>query len=807
MSKYICIHGHFYQPPRENPWLNEVELQESAHPHHDWNKRVSAECYARNASARILDGKRRIVDIVNNYANMSFNFGPTLLSWMQKYDTETYLAILEADKLSQKNFSGHGSALAQAYSHLIMPLANNSDKLTQIVWGIRDFESRFKRKPEGMWLSETAVDLESLDLMAGQGIKFTVLAPRQAKKIRAVGHKKWYDVSHQNVDPKMPYLCVLPSGKTIAIFFYDGPISQAVAFEGLLKNGDYFAKRLKDCFVEGESSPQLVNIATDGETYGHHHKFGDMALAFCLDVIKKDKGVKLTNYGEYLDNFPPTHEVEIYENSSWSCHHGVERWRKNCGCNTGGNAKWSQEWRTPLRNSLDWLRDQLLPIYEKELRGFVKDPWKLRNAYIDVILNRSDVNVDKFFLKHGLKWKAMHDKKKTLKLLEMQHNALLMYTSCGWFFDEVSGIETVQIIKYAARAIQLAKQVSQVDLEADFVRRLSKAKSNIKELKDGSFVYKKYVKPSVVDISRVGAHYSIASLFTRYPKRSKMYCFTFEKKKYESKSKGPIQIAGGCLEISSDITWDNQQIHFVAMHLGGHEIHAGVCPMSNARSCGKIFKEAQKLLFKGHPEKAVRFVKKHCCENYTLWHLFKHEQQSVLNSILQSTMVEIESSFLQIYNKHHSLVKLKDEQQAGLPKSLESIVEFKLGRDLSDVLEDKSFSIKRLKSIVKELKNWSIDRDKENLSFLASKKISDLMRKFSHNVEDLSLLEIVMETTKNLYQLKLHIDLWKAQNVYFSIGKRIYSKKMVEAKKGRAKAKKWIAYFDIIGHYLQVKIV
>jgi len=331
MDLFICIHGHFYQPPRENPWLEEVEQQDSAYPYHDWNERITAECYAPNIASRILDNEERIIDIVNNYSNISFNFGPTLLSWLERHKSEVYQSIIKADKESQKKFSGHGSALAQVYNHMIMPLANTTDKRTQIIWGIKDFKYRFGRKPEGMWLAETAVDLETLDIMAELGIKFTILAPHQAHRIRKIGSNDWQDVSNQKIDTKQPYLCQLLSGRSIALFFYDGPISHDVSFVNLLDNGEDFANRLLSTFSENQY-PQIVNIATDGETYGHHHKYGEMALTYCLHYIESNNLARITIYGEYLDKFPPLYEVELYENSSWSCSHGVERWKGNCGC-------------------------------------------------------------------------------------------------------------------------------------------------------------------------------------------------------------------------------------------------------------------------------------------------------------------------------------------------------------------------------------------------------------------------------------------------------------------------------------------
>ncbi|MGA1865615.1 MAG: DUF3536 domain-containing protein, partial [bacterium] len=381
MNRHICIHGHFYQLPRENPWLEEVELQDSAYPYHDWNKKIAEECYAPNTASRILDSERKIIDIVNNYSKMSFNVGPALLKWLKKNEHDIYKAILEADRISQDRFSSHGSAISQCYNHMIMPLANPRDKRTQIIWGIRDFEARFGRNPEGMWLPETAVDIETLDIMAEQGIRFTILAPRQARQVRRIGDKQWNNVAGAKIDPKRSYLFRLPSGRTITLFFYDGPISRDIAFTDILNNGENFAARLLSGF-SGHQDHQLLHVATDGETYGHHFKHGDMALAYCLYYLETNNLAKITIYGEYLEAHPPDHEVEIFENSSWSCNHGIERWRKNCGCNTGTHPGWNQNWRPVLKGAMDWLRDNLIQIYESQMSFYIKDPWQTRDDYI-----------------------------------------------------------------------------------------------------------------------------------------------------------------------------------------------------------------------------------------------------------------------------------------------------------------------------------------------------------------------------------------------------------------------------------------
>ncbi|MBF0488637.1 MAG: DUF3536 domain-containing protein, partial [Nitrospirae bacterium] len=455
MEKYICIHGHFYQPPRENPWLEEVEYQDSAGGYHDWNERITAECYAPNAASKILDHEGRVSDIINNYSKISFNFGPTLLSWLLRHNPDVYRAILDADKLSIERFSGHGSAIAQVYNHMIMPLANRNDKITQVIWGIRDFQARFGRRPEGIWLAETAVDLETLDVLADNGILFTILAPRQASRVKTSGHSTpdegavletpgqdvWTDVSGSRVDPAMPYLCKLPSGRTITLFFYDWPISSDIAFSGVLNKGENFIDRLTSAFTDDRDYPQLVNIATDGETYGHHHRKGEMALTYCLHLIESGNyhaanGVKLANYGQYLEKHPPVCEVEIYDNSSWSCIHGIGRWMDDCGCNSGMRGEWTQQWRRPLREAMDWLRDRLAGIFEIEGGKYLKSPWDARNDYIEVILGRDKANVHSFIDSHAHTNLPMEDRTRVLKLLEMQRNSMLMYTSCGWFFDE-----------------------------------------------------------------------------------------------------------------------------------------------------------------------------------------------------------------------------------------------------------------------------------------------------------------------------------------------------------------------------------
>ena len=485
MNKFICIHGHFYQPPRENPWLEAITYQESAYPFHDWNERINAECYGPNTRARILDEKDVVIERVNNYSKISFDFGPTLLSWMEFKAPDTYQAVLEADKISRETFSGHGSAMAQCYSHMIMPLADSKDKYTQVYWGIRDFEFRFKRLPEGMWLPETAVDLETLQIMADLGIRFTVLAPHQAGRL----------LDHGELDINQPYSVRLGAGRSINVFFYNGALSQSLAFENILQDGKCFAEKLMQ--TDNTDGPQLLSVATDGETYGHHHKFGDMALAFALKYIDDQVDARLTNFAEYLEKFPPQEEIEIIEKTSWSCAHGVGRWSSNCGCETGGHPEWNQGWRGPLRKALDWFQCRADSIFVEVGKGLFKDPWEARNRYIDIRINRYDRDT---FLAEQCQ-NSLDESKKVvvLKLLELQSNAMLMYTSCGWFFNDISGIETEQILLYAGKAIQLAEEISGEVLEPHFLELLELAESNVLEKGNGSQIYKNVIEKARMD--------------------------------------------------------------------------------------------------------------------------------------------------------------------------------------------------------------------------------------------------------------------------------------------------------------------
>lgn len=797
MKKYICIHGHFYQPPRENAWLEVIEVQDSAHPYHDWNERISSECYAPNAASRILE-HGIIKDIINNYSKISFNFGPTLLSWMEQYDSETYEAILEADKESIKNFSGHGSAVAQVYNHIIMPLANRRDKETQILWGIRDFEHRFGRKPEGMWLAESAVDIESLELLAEQDIKFTILAPRQAKAFRRIGDEGWHAVSDKGIDTRRPYVCNLPSGKSIALYFYDGDIAQGVAFNGLLNDGQKFAQSLLKSFDQKPEEPQLVHIATDGETYGHHHKHGDMALAFCLDFIDEHKHANITNYAEFLSKVTPTMEVQVHENSSWSCVHGVERWRNDCGCNTGGKAGWNQQWRKPLREALDWLRDRLNEVYEREASEILKDPQEARNEYIKVILRRNDDTVRKFLKDHCQK---VVEPNRVLRLMEMQRNAMLMYTSCGWFFDEVSGIETTQILQYACRAIQLVSQMVGTELEEEFIKRLEVAPSNVPSLESAGNVYRRFVMPAKTNLARVGMHYAVSSLFEEDPENAPIFNYTTSNEFFLRKEAGEQKLALGITRVKSNVTRSEKRFTFAVVYMGKHNIIGNISLDMADDDFASMQMRIINAFEEGRLGDVIGLMQTYFGpEKYTLWQLFKDEKRKVLDMITYQSMKELEDSLRRVYNRDYPLVNALVNNDVPIPKAYTTTFEYILNADLLNCFQTDKINIKTLERVMDELMKWELKiEDPGKVSRLAGESIFKELKRINAERSNIKRIERLNRVFPLLKQFKLDPILYQSQNLYFEISRE-------EEVETLSHKPEWIKQFKLLGENLGVKV-
>jgi len=806
-ERYICIHGHFYQPPRENPWLEEIELQDSAYPYHDWNERVTDECYKQNAASRILGPDRSVIDIVNNYSRISFDFGPTLLSWLQRQHPEIYQSIIDADVRSREIFSGHGSAIAQAYNHIIMPLANSRDKYTQIYWGLRDFEHRFGRKAEGMWLPETAVDLETLDYLAELGIKFTILAPHQVLRIRKIGARQWENADANSIDTTRAYLCRLKSGRTISIFFYHGPTAHSVAGGHVLQSGEVFAQQLAKIFGAGAQRPQLAHIAADGETYGHHFHHADMALTYCLHYIEQNNIAKITVYGQYLEKFPPVYEVEIKENTSWSCSHGVERWRSNCGCYYGRFAGGLQQWREPLREAMDWLRDQLATVYQAKMAPYNRQPWQWRDKYISVILDRSEKNIEKFLADCAGPELDGRQKTTLLKLFEMQRNAMLMYTSCGWFFDDISGIETIQVTQYAARAIQLAKEIGTEDFEPEFMNILEKAQANAKEYANGRQTYEALAKTASIDLNRVGAHMALSSVFERYPEKIDIYCYSADIADYERLDAGRQILATGRATIKSTISFEEHPIDFAVLHFGDHNLIGAVNARMPDVSFLSMRADVGRAFSRGDTTEVMRIMNlSFAGNNYSLWHLFKDAQRRILDELLQTTWQEIEASFRHVYEHNYTIIQMMRGLNIPLPKALSSSAEFVLNLDLSEAIQTEQLDLERLLSLANEASRLSVPLDKSTLGFHASRKVGRLMEILEQSPVDNSLLETVESTMRVLLSLELELDLQRAQNVFFTISRQVYPDMLKNADGGDIAAQKWVEHFRNLADYLGVCI-
>jgi alpha-amylase/alpha-mannosidase (GH57 family) len=845
--RYVCVHGHFYQPPRENPWLETVEVQDSAAPYHDWNDRITAECYAPNGASRIVDTENTIIRIMNNYARMSFNFGPTLLSWLADKAPRAYRMILDADKFSAQRYSGHGSAMAQVYNHIIMPLANERDALTQIRWGIADFEHRFRRRPEGMWLAETAVNRAVLDLMAREGIRFTILAPNQCARVRrlaaspeshgsassrrlassdgaasgavatqvaqrahGVGEplpEEWIATPDGTVDFTHPYLVKLDEGRSIAVFFYNGPGSRAIAFEGLLNSGEEFGRRLLAGFHSSSRDEperaQLSHVATDGESYGHHHKHGEMALSYAVHWIEDGGHARFTNYAEFLDKFPPKWEAEVVENTSWSCAHGVERWRSNCGCNSG-RPGWNQEWRKPLREALDFLRDAVAPLTEQVAKGLFKDVWAARDAYIQVILSRetapatamsspppSSIAVDRFLAEHAARPLTDAERVVVLDLLELQRHTQLMYTSCGWFFDEISGIETVQIIAYAGRVLQLASQLfgqAGEALEPKFLEILAQAESNLPEIGDGAQVYRHYVTGMKIGLEQVGAHYAISSIFRSYPEDSQLFCFDVHRDSHEVFASGRGKVALGRAYIRSRITEETEEICFAVLHLGDQNLSAAVRRYTaNDEEEFAIFSsDVRAAIRRANLPEVIRLIDRFFGGTvYSLASLFADEQHSILRTILNQTMSEMEASLRTIYEDHASLLHYLTESGMAPPPALALAASFAINASLRRALEAERFDAAEIQSLLARVETDHVELDTSLLSFAAGQRMKRAMVRLEAaaaeavfkpgDLASTTALHSALTIADTLNAMPFEVNLWQAQNIWNDLLRRFDS--------------------------------
>ncbi len=771
MDRYVAIHGHFYQPPRENPWLEEVETEDDAAPFHDWNERITEECYRPNAWARVLDDSGRIVRIVNNYARISFNVGPTLLTWLERHAPDVYAAIRDADGESRDRFGGHGSAIAQPYHHVILPLATAREKETEILWGIRDFRARFGRAPEGMWFPETAVDLETLEIAADAGIRFTVLSPFQATRYRARGATDWIGPPPGEIPSTRPYEVHLPNGRAMAAFFYNGSISSDIAFHGLLHSGSELASRLSESFDPARpDEPQLSHVATDGETYGHHHRHGDMALAFALEKLSQRTDLSLTNYAEFLDRYPPTFEAEIHSPSSWSCAHGVERWRGACGCNSGLHPEWNQEWRGPLRDALSALRDELRPRLDGAAADLYRDPRAARLDYVELFRDHTDTRREEFVARRATRALSPPETTRALSLLELDRQLEQMFTSCAWFFDELSGVETVQGLRYAARAIHLGEELFGEPFEPAFVDRLARARSNLDEMGDGRAVYEQRVRPGRIGLRNVCAHFALSSLFEEYLDTARIYCYTVRQGGRRISTAGPARLAVGKVDVRSEVTLETARFTYGALYIGGHNLFGGVRPFQSEEAFRTTSEELLAAFERGDIPETVRRVDANFGEaTYTLRLLFRDEQRKIVGLLFDSVRDGVEASFRRIYESTAPILRNLADSGASAPTALRAAAEFYLNEQVRRALERRPPEVAEVAVRLRELSRMNLSVDSATIGYAWSRAAEGLIATMGDGPTDIATIRSLRQLTELARAHAVPVDLAALQNRYYEL--------------------------------------
>jgi alpha-amylase/alpha-mannosidase (GH57 family) len=784
-DRNIVIHGHFYQPPRENPWIEEIEVQDSAAPYHDWNERITAECYGPNSAARIVGASGGVIDIINNFAKISFNVGPTLMSFLERHAPAVYRKILEADRVSARE-RGHGNAIAQVYNHMILPLANRRDRVTQVRWGIGDFRRRFGRDPKGMWLAECAVDEETLCVLADHGIEFTILGQAQGKRHRPAAGDGWTGEWTDAIDPRRPYTVLLPGGRSITVFFYDGAVAHDISFGGVLRDRDTFVDRLLAAFGDGNGPDRLVNVATDGETFGHHRAFGDMVLAAAIERIEREGPARLTNYAELLSRKKPEHVAEVHDPSAWSCAHGVRRWLDDCGCTTSSREGWNQSWRRPLRDALDRLRDRLAGVFERRGGELLKDPWAARDAFIDVILDRSLDSIEAFFGEHAARTLEARERTIALELLEMQRHAMLMYTSCGWFFGELSGPEGVQILKYAARAIQLAREVDAEsgDLEAELQRDLAQARSNLPDQGDGARILETRVRPSVVTLSGVVAHYAIASLFASYPPRGRIFCYRYESDERIKRTRGATTLAVGHAHLSSDVTREETHASFAVLHFGGHDVRCAVAALTDLDEYREMRDELMTLFERRSVTDVVRAVDQRFGQRsgrrspgreYALTDLFLDERRKIAKVLVDDVLGKRRDQMFRLFEENRPLVRFLIEGDIPVPAPLRAAADYTLSARYVALANEARYGSARWDSAAKELERVHDEAGQLGVTL----DVSAVQQILEARILDETMSLAVSPRRDTAHAILAYLDLvsalgldpnlWEAQNLFWAL--------------------------------------
>jgi alpha-amylase/alpha-mannosidase (GH57 family) len=692
----LVIHGHFYQPPRENPWTDHIEHQPGAHPFPNWNERITSECYRPNAFARIVDNYGRVERIVNNYSLINFNFGPTLLAWLERFHPATYARILEADRASRRERGGHGNAIAQGYHHAILPLSNERDRRTEIRWGLTDFRHRFGREPESLWLPETACNDATLGALIDEGLKYVILSPFQAERVRPTGGEAWLSVIDGQLDTTIPYRYLHRdgSGRSLAIFFYDGGLAKAIAFDGALASSHMLLERFERKAREGGRSNgdgaggRLVHVATDGESYGHHFKFGDRCLAYALEVEAAARGLRVTNYGEFLEANEPRFEVEIKagaegEGTAWSCAHGVGRWTRDCSCHASAPEGWNQKWRTPLRAALNYIRDEAARAYAEQGGELFGDPWGARDDYAEVLVDARRDRRAEFLARQARRPLSEAEGRRALTLLELQRSSLLMFTSCGWFFNDISGIETVQVLKYAARAMDFMEELELPSAREGFLERLAAAQSNVRKHGNGADIFRQQVERVRVAPSRIAASLAISSLMDRSEQDGEVAGHAFTLTDFRQERHGRLALATGRIVLETLSTGKRLDFAVAAMHVGDVDFY---CVLKEYPA-GEVFRAATENLWSqfrtGSVPTLLRLMQEEFGPSeFGLEHLLPEGRQRIYEIVFGRMVGRFSEQYEYLYEENRRNIEMLQQAGFHLPKELRAAAEFTITRRL-----------------------------------------------------------------------------------------------------------------------------
>jgi alpha-amylase/alpha-mannosidase (GH57 family) len=775
----VVLHAHFYQPPRDNPWTESVEREGSAAPFHDWNDRITAECYATNANARVFGPDNRVIEILNNYSHLSFNIGPTLFAWLQQHHPETCRRIAEADRESAQRNNGHGGAIAQAWSHAILPLCNERDRNTQIRWGIADFRRRFGRLPEALWLPETACDVATAEALAAHGMRYVILSPHQAERMRPLAEGAWADVSDGSIDPRRAYRLNLPRGRSIACFFYDGPTAHAVSFEGVLDTSSGFAERLLSAANGASGSEHLVHVATDGETYGHHRKFAERSLAYFIWKEAADHGLELTNYAAWLDRASVSHEVEIKrgpmgEGTAWSCAHGLGRWTRDCGCHSGKEQGWSQAWRGPLRTAFDLLRDHAADVLQSLGGDVIGDVWSARDDYIDVILDPTREARDVFLRKHARTELSGHVRTRVFKLLEAHRMTQLMYASCGWFFDDIAGLESKQVMRYAARATQLLDDITGRRFMPRLIEALAEGRSNIPTEGNGADVMRRRVLRS-----EVGTHVRIAErasrqLFSDVPPSETDPAFNVETLDHASFERGSAKVVVGRARVTRTRTESTEEVTYAAATLTERDMHCGIKTGVGREVFVALVEDATACFQQPTPTELIRLIDRHLGPvYYSLRDLSEQARSDFIEKEMNGLLARLGATYSFMYDEHRRTIEALEIAGVEVPGELKLIAQYTLARRLdSAVIEARSASdpdmIRSATSIARAARELGVPLEVPRAQATLGKMLLDAARGLQTRCDSASSKALI-ELVSLIRALGLAVPLEPAQEILFEL--------------------------------------